>query len=232
MYSDAFCKVYNLFGWNYFPEAFGEELVTWLERNAPATKTSLDLGCGTGILCGILREHGIAAQGADLSDGMIAVARRNYPEIPFTVANMITYRPEEHFDLVTCTGDALNHILDPADVLTIFRNVYTYLNKGGYFIFDILNEREVSPGEPIELPFSETVTAYFHITRDDVVHLKTSVYENGEFQFEEVITECVHDPAMIVGLLEQAGFRVLQCADKLLADSDRHGMTWYVIARK
>ena len=23
MYSDVFCKVYNEFGWNYYPEAFG-----------------------------------------------------------------------------------------------------------------------------------------------------------------------------------------------------------------
>ena len=27
MYSDLFCKVYNEFGWNYFPEAFGEQLL-------------------------------------------------------------------------------------------------------------------------------------------------------------------------------------------------------------
>ena len=33
MYSKAFCKVYNEFGWNYFPEAFGEQLLIWLERN-------------------------------------------------------------------------------------------------------------------------------------------------------------------------------------------------------
>ena len=33
MYSDAFCKVYNEFGWNYFPEAFGEQLLLWLEEN-------------------------------------------------------------------------------------------------------------------------------------------------------------------------------------------------------
>ena len=27
MYSDIFCKVYNEFGWNYYPEAFGEQLL-------------------------------------------------------------------------------------------------------------------------------------------------------------------------------------------------------------
>ena len=32
MYSDVFCKVYNEFGWNYYPEIFGEQLLKWLER--------------------------------------------------------------------------------------------------------------------------------------------------------------------------------------------------------
>ena len=51
MYSDVFCKVYNEFGWNYFPEAFGEQLLSWLDLNHIQVKTSLDLGCGTGVLC-------------------------------------------------------------------------------------------------------------------------------------------------------------------------------------
>lgn len=29
MYSDVFCKVYNEFGWNYYPEAFGGQLLLW-----------------------------------------------------------------------------------------------------------------------------------------------------------------------------------------------------------
>ena len=31
MYSSAFCKVYNEFGWNYFPRAFGEQLLEWID---------------------------------------------------------------------------------------------------------------------------------------------------------------------------------------------------------
>ena len=30
MYSDIFCKVYNEFGWNYYPVAFGEQLLQWM----------------------------------------------------------------------------------------------------------------------------------------------------------------------------------------------------------
>jgi len=234
MYSDAFCKVYNQFGWNYFPEAFAGELLSWIQENAVTVKKSMDLACGTGILCEILYQNGIEAAGMDFSEGMIEIACKSNSAISYEVADMITYRPDKQFDLVTCTGDALNHIVDLADVERIFQNVHAYLAPGGYFIFDILNEKEVSPGEPIDLPFSETVQAQFTISRgeDGMINLKTSVYENGVLTFEENIRETVHDPQHICCLLERSGFEVVQCADQLLRGRDTHSTTWYIIARK
>ena len=41
-YSDVFCKVYNEFGWNYYPEAFGQQLLQWLAENHLSPETSLD----------------------------------------------------------------------------------------------------------------------------------------------------------------------------------------------
>lgn len=233
MYSDVFCKVYNEFGWNYYPEIFGEQLLQWLERNQVSVQTSLDLACGTGVLCEILHASGIRASGMDFSAGMIDIAREGNPHICYDVADMITYRPARQFDLVTCTGDALNHIMALSDVEAIFRNVYAYLSPGGYFVFDILNENEVSTSEPFEMDFSETVRVWFQMTRPepDQVNLKIRVYENGELQFEENIQETVHDPAAVCALLEKAGFEVVRCADRLLDDAG-HGTTWFVIARK
>jgi 2-polyprenyl-3-methyl-5-hydroxy-6-metoxy-1,4-benzoquinol methylase len=233
MYSDVFCKVYNEFGWNYYQEAFGEQLLVWLRRRGVSPCTSLDLACGTGILCGILHRQGIQARGMDFSGGMIDIARESEPEIPFEVADMITYRPDLQFDLVTCTGDALNHISDPADVARILENVYGYLRPGGYFVFDILNENEVSASDPFEMDFSDTVRVWFQMTRPEAqtVCLTIRVYQQGELQFEETIRETIHDPQMVCGLLEQCGFEVLQCADRLLEDS-HPGTTWFVAARK
>lgn len=233
MYSDVFCKVYNEFGWNYYPEAFGEQLLQWLNRNAVTVKTSMDLACGTGVLCEILYKNGIEASGMDFSQGMIDIAREREPEISYDVADMITYCPDRQFDLVTCTGDALNHIAELEDVEKIFRNVYRYLRKGGYFIFDILNENEVSTSEPFEMDFSETVRVWFQMTRpgERKVNLQIRVYENGGLSFEENIRETVHDPAAVCGLLQKCGFEVVKCADQLL-DEVGHGTTWFVIARK
>ena len=97
MYSDVFCKVYNEFGWNYYPEIFGEQLLQWLERQNFQPKTSVDLGCGTGILCQILQNSGIRASGMDFSSGMIEIARKGNPQIQYDVADMITYCPDTQF---------------------------------------------------------------------------------------------------------------------------------------
>lgn len=234
MYSDVFCKVYNEFGWNYYPEAFGEQLLQYLQANAIPVKTALDLGCGTGILCRILHNQGIRVSGMDLSSGMIAIARETCPQIHYDVADMITYRPRQQFDLVTCTGDALNHIPDMGDLATIFRNVYDYLAPGGLFIFDILNENEVSTSEPFEMDFDDRVRVWFRMTRPEErqVNLAIRVYENGQLQFEENIRETIHHPAAVCRLLEEAGFRVVKCADCLLDTGEGHGTTWFVIAGK
>ena len=233
MYSDVFCKVYNEFGWNYYPEIFGEQLLQWLKRKNYAPKNSLDLGCGTGVLCRILQSEGIQAAGMDFSSGMIDIARQDSPEIPYEVADMITYRPEKQFDLVTCTGDALNHIRDLNDIQKIFQNVYAYTSPGGYFVFDILNEHEVSTSEPFEMDFTDKIRVWFQMTRPEEkqVNLKIRVFEDGKEQFEENIRETVHDPEVICNLLKQAGFQVEKCADRLLEDSGR-GTTWFVVARK
>ena len=233
MYSEVFCRVYDVFGWNYYPEIFGERLIKWMDGKGIRVESALDLGCGTGVLCEILDRQGIRAAGMDLSEGMIAIAKEHGPGIRYEVGNMITYCPDEKYDLVTCTGDALNHIMELEDVKTIFRNVYGYLNEGGYFVFDILNENEVSDSEPFEMDFDERTRVWFQMTRpgEKLVNLKIRVYEDGALAFEENIREKVHDPAAVCALLESCGFTVERCAD-CLTDGDGHGTTWFVIGRK
>ncbi len=233
MYSDVFCKVYNTFGWNYYPEIFGEQLLLFLERKGLHPKKALDLGCGTGVLCEILHENGIEASGMDFSSGMIAIAKERNSEIPYEVGDMVTYRPEKSFDLVTCTGDALNHIPELDRVARIFRNVYGYLAEGGYFIFDILNRNEVSTSEPFEMEMEDGLRVWFQMTTpgEDEVNLKIRVFRGENLEFEENIRETVHDPEVICDMLKQAGFTVERCADRLLDDGG-HGTTWFVVARK
>ena len=233
MYSDIFCKVYNEFGWNYYPEVFGEQLLKWLQSNGIKPKTGMDLACGTGVLCRILSKQGIRASGMDFSSGMIDIARQEDPQGAYDVADMTTYCPAEQYDLVTCTGDALNHIGTLSDIGRIFQNVYAYTSPGGYFVFDLLNENEVSTSEPFEMDFTDTIRVWFQMTRpaEKQVNLMIRVYEKGQLQFEENIRERIYDPEDVCRLLQDCGFKVLRCADNLHDDAG-HGTTWFVIAKK
>ena len=233
MYSDIFCRVYNEFGWNYYPEAFAEQLLAWLKQeNIPAASV-LDMGCGTGILCRMLADAGLHARGMDLSPGMVAIARQENPTVPFDIGDMTTYRPGESFDLVTCTGDALNHLPRLEQTREVFRRVWECLNPGGWFVCDVLNEQEVSDSEPFEMDFSDTVRVWFQMTRPDcsTVNLCVRVWENGVFQFEENIRETLHDPETLCRMLENQGFTPVRRAHRL-TNTANNAATWYILARK
>lgn len=233
MYSEVFCRVYNEFGWNYYPEIFGQQLLEWMARRHFSPEKALDLGCGTGVLCRVLKERGIQTTGVDLSQGMIAIARESDPEGCYQVADMTRYCPAETFDLVTCTGDALNHIPNLSDVGRIFRNVWQLLGAGGRFVCDILNEGEVSDSEPFETDMDETTRVWFQMTRPapGQVALTVRVYEGGALALEEVIRETLHDPQTLCALLREAGFREVRLQNRLLEEQNP-GTTWFLTAIK
>jgi len=47
-----------------------------------------DVGCGPGYVTDYLHQLGVDAFGIDLSPGMIAIARRDYPDLDFEVGTM------------------------------------------------------------------------------------------------------------------------------------------------
>lgn len=63
---------------------------------------TFDLGCGTGLSTGELKENGFDVIGADKEEEMIAVAKKENPNITFEIspANSLPF-PDNHFDLVT-----------------------------------------------------------------------------------------------------------------------------------
>ncbi|HEV7931638.1 MAG TPA: class I SAM-dependent methyltransferase, partial [Actinomadura sp.] len=48
----------------------------------------VDVGCGPGYVTGHLHDAGVDAFGIDLSPEMIAIARRDYPDLRFEVGTM------------------------------------------------------------------------------------------------------------------------------------------------
>ncbi|HXH26261.1 MAG TPA: class I SAM-dependent methyltransferase [Candidatus Acidoferrum sp.] len=96
-------------------------------------KTVISLGCASGEDCHHLAQQGAHhVDGIDISEGLIAIAQKSYPECQFQVMDMEQLSfPDEHFDFAY-SSLAIHYIQDWAKVL---QDVYRILKPNSYFLF-------------------------------------------------------------------------------------------------
>ena len=234
MYGEAFSRIYDEYGWNIYAELFAGRLLHWIQARGIRVRTAVDLGCGTGVLCRALAGAGIRVTGVDLSRAMIDRARAAGGSIPYVVGDMISFRPEESCDLVTCTGDALNHLPSFDLVRQLFTGVFSYISPGGWLIFDLLDAREAESADSVELFSEGGRRGVFSIDpgKDGSVTLTVTVSDGGTVLFSETIRETVYDPSAVCGALREAGFTDVSAAHRLSEDDPDGAVTWFVLARR
>jgi SAM-dependent methyltransferase len=101
---------------------------------------ALDLACGTGITTLALAPHFRSVLGIDVSEPMLAQARRRvaaHPTVELARGDFRTFALDRRFDLVTRSGDSLNYAQDPGELAAAFRCVARVLEDGGVFAFDV-----------------------------------------------------------------------------------------------
>jgi len=91
-----------------------------------------DVGCGTGRLAPYLSSQGLTPHGVDLSPEMIRVARRDYPERTFEVADLRAL-PFEDGSLAGAVGWYSLMYLTPVDRPGAFCELARVVRPGGYF---------------------------------------------------------------------------------------------------
>jgi SAM-dependent methyltransferase len=92
-----------------------------------------DVGCGTGRLAPFLMEQGLAPRGVDLSPEMVRLARRDYPDATFDVADLRDL-PFEDASLagVLCWYSLI--FLAPSDRPVAFGELARVVKPGGYLV--------------------------------------------------------------------------------------------------
>ncbi len=103
-----------------------------LVRDIPAGASVLDLGCGNGTFVAMFRDRGWKLHGTDFSPTGIEIARRNFPDIDFTLADASAPTGDliervGQFDLILST-EVIEHLYNPRGFL---QNAYDLLKPGG-----------------------------------------------------------------------------------------------------
>jgi ubiquinone/menaquinone biosynthesis C-methylase UbiE len=131
-------QVYDL-GWHGFAGQYLGLINNLLNEHGIARAKILDIACGTGILAISLAKRGHIVHGIDISPEMVAVAKSKSPKIPnvsFGVQDMRRFVVRDKFNLITCTFDSLNYVLNIHGVKATFHRVASSLKKSGLFVFD------------------------------------------------------------------------------------------------
>jgi SAM-dependent methyltransferase len=204
----------------------------------------LDLACGTGSLAMMLARRGWSVWGIDASDGMIAGANAKRhlarSRVEFLRQDMRRFRLPEEVDLVTCMFDSVNHLLTAGDVLAMLRSVYASLKEGGYFVFDVNNERCYrtlwTRNEAVHRKGFSVVlqNAYSRERRAACSFVTVFLREGDRFvRRQEMICERYYPRQELRALLRKAGFRVRHVQDFDFTTDPSVGKikTWWV-ARK
>jgi glycine/sarcosine N-methyltransferase len=116
------------------------------ELEGAGARRVLDAACGSGGHALALTSWGFEAAGADVSRGMIELARHKVAErrleVPFTVTgldDLSAHYPAGAFDAVLCLGNSLPHLLTQAALVAALDGIAGVLRPGGLVITQALN---------------------------------------------------------------------------------------------
>lgn len=182
----------------------------------------LDMACGTGSLTDILSRRGYDMIGLDLSDEMLAVAKKKNPQILYLCQDMCSFELYGTVDAICCMTDSLNYILDDEDLFKIFDSAKRcYLNPGAPFIFDMNSPYKLKHiiGENTFVYNDDDVFYSWENQFDDREKIAdfflTFFVKEGSLyrKFSEIHSEKAREAETVKGILLRAGFKNIDVYD-------------------
>jgi SAM-dependent methyltransferase len=135
---DRLASAYGCLTAGYDHNRWIDELVDLARRAGLRGERTLDVACGTGSTALPLIRHGFHVTGVDSSEGMLSVARHRIAGSAEVIQGDMTRLPDiGTFDLVTCLGDALNHLLSRPSVEQSLASMARNVAPGGLLLFDL-----------------------------------------------------------------------------------------------
>lgn len=180
---------------DYIQEA--EEFVRAIrEHSRIEVKTLLDLGCGGGHNDNTLKKH-FEVTGVDVSEAMLALARRLNPEVTYFLGDMRTVRLGKTFDAVII-ADSIDYMLTVEDLRAAFVTAFVHLKPGGVFC------------------------TYAEVTAENFQQNRTHCSTRAQGDVEIVFVENCYDPDPTDTTYENTFVYLIRRGGQLEIETDRH----------
>jgi predicted TPR repeat methyltransferase len=101
----------------------------------PVDARVLEIGCGDGRDAHEIITRAGWYKGIDVSEGLLALARKKLPHADFEVADAVTFEYPEKLDIVFAFASLLH--LDSNEVTSVLDKVHAALNPGGVFFISL-----------------------------------------------------------------------------------------------
>ena len=196
----------------------GHVLVDALKRRGITEGLVIDLGCGSGILSGVVASSGYRALGIDISEGMVALARKQVPHVRFRVESLLSAALPDCV-AVAAVGECLNYLFDEGNttpkLVKLFRRIFGALEPSGLFILDVAGPGRIGGRGPYRTHMEGSDWAVLVTSEEDERHRFltrkiTSFRRVGELfrRDHEVHRQRLIERSEVVSQLRSIGFRV------------------------
>jgi SAM-dependent methyltransferase len=113
----------------YAPEASRvKELLA--AHGVPARGDLLVLACGTGGHVPYFKDD-FKVSGLDLSEDMLALARRKFPDVAFHLGNLVDFALDAEFDAIVCLYGSIGFVRTVDRLRAAMRRIAAHLRPGG-----------------------------------------------------------------------------------------------------
>lgn len=180
---------------------------------------TLDLACGTGSLTLELAKMGIDVYGVDYSEEMLSVAQEKAFEenidTLFLCQKMQELDLYGTIDTCICSLDSINHLTEISDVQKTFERVSLFMNKGGFFVFDVntvYKHREILADNTFIYDTDDVYCVWQNSFRENnIVDIDLTFFvPEGEnyTRYDENFSERAYSRDELTELLNKTGFEV------------------------
>lgn len=233
MYNKEFCKIYNEYDWQYFALTMGASILDYFKVNNIIFHNHLDLCSGTGDLCNFFHNHNINSKGVDISSAMVDIAKNKYPHITFNCCDIKNYVDNQKYELITCTCDAINHILDINNLQKIINNITTLLQPNGYFIFDVFDPTKITFEEQFESIRENNTKVIYYLTKlpNNKMNTNIKILTNNNLIHTENIQEKLYTYEELSQILQNNGLKIIQAQNQIYKEQQRINNKIYFITK-